>query len=208
MRFVFVFMIMLGALQASDWKKMYGKYVTLEFNPGYESLADSIVNMADRAIPRLAALQGVPLSSFRETKARVILTDAPDISNGYAIENTVVLYVRASMYLDQWSGLHSWYKMVLEHELAHHVTFRALWRKSNYLGIASSLSVPRWFYEGTAQYFVESWAPYRGDIYMKRAVLNGTLKYSTLDDLSNGRLLYASAHAFIRYLADQYGDSS
>ena len=100
MRIIYLVFIIVIAAQASDWKKMYGKYVTLEFNPGYEILADSIVNMADRAIPKLAALQGVPLASFKETKTRIILTDAPDISNGYAIDNAVVLYVRASMYMD------------------------------------------------------------------------------------------------------------
>ena len=100
MRIIYLVLLILFSVQAADWKKMYGKYVTLEFNPGYEILADSIVNMADRAIPRLAALQGVPLSSFDDNKTRIILTDAPDISNGYAIDNAVVLYVRASMYMD------------------------------------------------------------------------------------------------------------
>jgi len=205
---ILILSFFISSVHASDWKKMHGKYVTLEFNPGYETLADSVVNMADRAIPRLAALQGVPLSSFKETKTRIILTDAPDISNGYAVDNAVVLFVRASMYLDLWSGPHSWHKMVLEHELAHHVTFRALWRTSSYFGSGFGLSAPRWFFEGTAQYFAETWTPYRGDMYVKRAVLTGQFTYNSLMDLSNGRLLYASAHAFVRYLADQYGDST
>jgi hypothetical protein len=200
--------VSIHALFASDWKKMHGKHVTLEFNPGYETLADSMVNIADRAIPRLAALQGVPLASFNETKTRIILTDAPDISNGYAIENAIVIFARSSMYLDLWSGPHTWYKQVLEHELGHHLTFRAIKRTANLFGQLPLATTPRWFFEGTAQYFAETWAPFRGDIYLKEAVLNGRFNYNSLNDLSNGRLLYAAGHAYIRFLADQFGDSS
>ncbi len=201
-------LILTNSLFAGDWKKMYGKYVTLEFNPGYELLADSMVNIADRAIPRLCALHGVTLSEFDDQKTRIILTDAPDVSNGFAIENAIVIYARSSMYLDFWSGPHTWYKQVLEHELAHHVTFRAIKRTANLLGLLSSLSTPRWFMEGIAQYLTETWAPFRGDIYMKDAVLNGRFTYNALFNLEKGRLLYASGHAFVRYLANQHGDSS
>jgi len=195
-------------LFASDWKKVYGKYVTLEFNPGYESLADSMVNIADRAIPRLCALHGVPLAEFDEQKTRIVLSDAPDVANGYAIGNDIVIYARSSMYLYLWSGPHNWYKMVLEHELGHHVTFRAIKRTANILGMLPVASTPRWFFEGIAQYFAETWTPFRGDLYMKEAVLNGRFTYNSLFNLENGRLVYASGHAYIRYLADQFGDSS
>ncbi|KAA3609993.1 MAG: hypothetical protein D8M58_07870 [Calditrichaeota bacterium] len=195
-------------LFASDWQRMHGKYVTLEFNPGFEALADSMVNIADRAIPRLAALHGVSLSEFDETKTRIILTDAPDVSNGYAIENDIVIYARSSMYMNSWSGPHTWYKMVLEHELGHHLTFRAIKRTANIFGMLPIVSTPRWFFEGIAQYFAETWTPFRGDLYMKEAVLNGRFSYNSLLSLENGRLLYASGHAYIRYLADQFGDSS
>lgn len=203
-----ILVIIYSQLAASDWKIMYGKYVTLEFKPNLYLIADSLVNIADRAIPRLSALHGLPLSSFDEQKTRIILTDAPDIPNGFAIENAVVIYARSSMLLNVSSGPHSWYRRVLEHELVHHITFRSIERTESYFGILSSLSTPRWLFEGLAQYFAETWTAYRGDIFMREAVLNGQLKYNSLFDLNNGRLLYASGHAFVRYLADQHGDSS
>ena len=195
-------------LLAQSWQQTEGAYARIEYMPRLESLADSILVIADQAIPRLAAEQGVPISSFQNVKAHIILTDSPDISNGFAISNTVVIYARSSSYLKYWSGPHRWYKMVLEHELAHQVSFRAVWRKANYFGLVASASVPRWFLEGIAQYLAETWTAYRGDVFLKRAVLNGRFSYSSLSDLSNGRLLYAAGHAYVRYLASQFGDSS
>ncbi len=204
-----VFMIVCPfLLLAQSWQQTESDYARIEYMPRLESLADSLLILADQAIPRLAAEQGVPISSFQSLKAHIILTDSPDISNGFAISNTVVIYARSSSYLKYWSGPHRWYKMVLEHELAHHVSFRAVWRKANYFGLVASASVPRWYLEGIAQYLAETWTAYRGDVFLKRAVLNGRFSYNSLSDLSDGRLLYAAGHAYVRYLASQFGDSS
>ncbi|MEJ2054103.1 MAG: hypothetical protein P8X42_09310, partial [Calditrichaceae bacterium] len=141
-------------------------------------------------------------------KVRIILTDALDVSNGYAIADAIVIYAQSSMYMDMVTGTQTWYKQVLKHELAHYMTFIKLKRKLNFLGQISDISVPRWFYEGVAQYYTENWNTYRGDIYIRNAILNGELNYSALNNLQDGKLLYAAAHGFIRFLADQYGDSS
>ncbi len=205
---IFILLALPLLLPAQNWQQIEGVYARVAYLPHLGKTADSLLAIADRVLPRLAALQGVPIGDFKKEKAHIILTDAPDVTNGFAISNTVVIYARSSSYLNFWSGPHRWYKMVLEHELAHHVTFRAIWRRANYLGLVASAGVPRWFMEGIAQYLAETWTAFRGDVFLKRAVLNGRFTYTSLNDLSNGRLLYAAGHAYVRYLATEYGDSS
>ncbi len=49
---------------------------------------------------------------------------------------------------------------------------------------------------------------FRGDIYLKNALLSGKFNLRSMNNLQDGRLLYASGHAFVRYLVTEYGDSS
>ena len=112
------------------------------------------------------------------------------------------------MYMLYWAEQAPWYFTVLTHELAHWITFQAIRRKLNLLGEAPNLTIPRWFYEGIAQYCAETWNLYRGDQFIRQALLYGNLNYHALENINNGRLLYASANAFVRFLVNQYGDSS
>ncbi|MGD9900423.1 MAG: hypothetical protein AB7T22_14960, partial [Calditrichaceae bacterium] len=106
----------------SGWFEVSGQYATVEYTPENEIIADSLLLMADKAIPGLCALHGLPLSSFDRKKARIILTDAPDFSNGYAVGKDVVIFATSSMYIQTWTGSDLWYGQVLKHELAHHIT--------------------------------------------------------------------------------------
>ena len=196
------------SLSAQDWKIITGKYATVEYVEGFETTADSLLKIAELAIPRISKMIEVPLSSYDEQKTRIILTDAPDVTNGFAISNVVTIYATSSMYIPFWTGVTNWYQQVLTHELVHHITFRKTKRKLAIFGEVSNFSVPRWFWEGTAQYYSETWNMYRGDIFMKNAVLNGQLNYNSIAFGNDGRLLYAGGHAFTRFLAEQYGDSS
>ncbi|NUQ82187.1 MAG: hypothetical protein HUU10_11315 [Bacteroidetes bacterium] len=192
-----------------SWMVISGKYATVEYPSGFETIADSLLKIAELSIPEIAAMTGVTSDRFTGKPTRIILTDAPDVSNGYAISNTVVIYATASAYVPFWTGTVNWYHQVLTHELVHHVTFRAFERKlSPWLGAGLVLDVPRWFLEGTAQYYSEYWNTYRGDLYLKNAVLEGRFSLASINSLEDGRLLYAGGHALVRYLADQYGDSS
>ncbi len=194
---------------AADWYRIEGKYASVEFTEGYESTADSILKIAELALPRLAEMVNLPLSDVKKAPARIILSDAMDISNGYSIENTVVIYTISSMYLPMWTGNIPWYNQVLTHELAHFITFKKLKRGGDKIfGQIGALNVPRWFYEGVAQYLSETWNTFRGDIYLRNALLSGKFNLQSLYNIQDGRLLYASGHAFVRYLVTEYGDSS
>ncbi len=208
LRYCFIFFLPL-ALWAQPWMQLQGKYAKVEFQEPYRETARYLLAIADREIPRLAKLQGCAPEKIADWPlARIILTDKPDVSNGFALQNTVVVYARSSMFMPFWSESKDWYRLVLTHELAHWVTFRAVKRRLSFLGGALNLTIPRWFYEGMAQYLAESWNTFRGDARLKRALLSGKLNSSALQNLNNGALLYATANAFVRYLATEYGDSS
>ena len=196
------------SVQASVWQAIEGNYSRVEYTVGNRQVADSLLEIAEMAIPRLAKMTGVSLQSFRDSKTRIILTDAPDVTNGYAIGNAIVIYALSSGFALSWSSNDSWYKLVLTHELTHHTVFRASRRKISIFGIIADNSVPRWFHEGIAQYFAETWNAFRGDIFLKNAILSGQLSYQAINDWKDGAILYAGGHAFVRWLAWQYGDSS
>jgi len=193
---------------ASEWKRIEGKFTLVDYPQNYEATADTLLKIAELSIPRLAKMAGLPLNSYKKNKAHIILTDAPDISNGYAIGYDIVIYALSSMYIPYWTGNDSWYKMVLTHELVHHTVFRKTRRKLNAFGIILDMSVPRWFHEGLAQYFAETWNLFRGDIVMKNALLSGNLTFANMDNTGGGGLTYPAGHAFVRFLAMEYGDSS
>ncbi len=194
---------------SAGWQVLEGKWARVEFQPPYQTLAQNLLFIANQEIPRLLELHGLDSTkSGHLPKVRIILTDKPDVSNGFALGNSVVIYAQSSMYMLYWAEEAPWYFTVLTHELAHWVTFQAIRRKLTVFGQAFNLTVPRWFFEGMAQYCAETWNFYRGDIFVKQALFYGDLNYSALTNLKNGRLLYASANAFVRFLASQYGDSA
>lgn len=206
--FILLLTLLIQNIYAADWFTISGNRARVEYQHPYEALADSLLNIAENELPRLAAFHGLELSELDKQQVRIILTDVPDISNGMALGNSVLIYARSSMYMPSWTGTDSWYQTVLTHELAHYVTFLKIRRRLNFLGQAFNLTIPRWFFEGIAQYFAEDWTAYRGDLYIENALLAGKLNYTNLENLEDGRLLYATGHAFVRYLAAEHGDSS
>lgn len=193
---------------AGHWFSINGSLARVEYQQQNKTLADSLLRIAEEALPRLAQFHGLPFGRLKAHRVRIILTDTPDISNGMAFGRAVVIYARSSMYMPNWTGNAPWYKTVLTHELAHYVTFLKIRRRLSVLGEAVNLTAPRWFFEGLAQYFAEHWNAYRGDLYLQNALLAGRLTYGALENLNDGRLLYAAANGYVRWLATTYGDSS
>src|SRR5690606_14436827 len=97
---------------------------------------------------------------------------------------------------------------VLAHELAHIFHFRAVTTKPRWLSVLAGNPLPRFWTEGLAQYETETWDAQRGDRWLRLAVLDDQLSYNDGRSLWNGRLLYASGNAQVRYFAEQYGDTT
>ncbi len=205
---LFSLFLLFNITNAAHWYSLNGDLARIEYQQQNKILADSLLQIAEETLPRLAQFHGLPFTKLKAHKARIILTDTPDISNGMAFGRAVVIYARSSMYMPNWTGREPWYKTVLTHELAHYVTFLKIRRKLSLLGEAVNLTAPRWFFEGLAQYFAENWNAYRGDLYLQNALLAGRLTYSALENINDGRLLYAAANGYIRWLATTHGDSS
>jgi hypothetical protein len=201
-------LIFVSSIYGRSWQRIYGSYSTVEFQEGNESIADSLLKISESSLIRLSHLFKISPIDLKDDPVRIILVDALDVSNGFALDNTVVIYTLSSAYISNWTGTQKWYEQVLNHELVHIFTFRKIKRSANLFGTFVYLTTPRWFYEGVAQYYAEDWNAYRGDIYIKNALFNGNLTLDALNNLEDGRLLYASGNAFVRYLVDQYGDSS
>ena len=203
-----VLLIPFRIIHASEWLRIEADYATVTYTKGLDTIADSLLYIAETSLPQLARKVDLPLQTLRENKAGIILTDAPDFANGYTLDNGIVIFALSSEYLTQFSGRGSWYKQVLIHELAHLIMFQKVRRKINRLGTFAYLSIPRWYWEGVAQYLSEPWNAYRGDLILKKALFDGVLNVRSLYQTNDGSLLYAASHAFVKFLAQQYGDST
>lgn len=146
-----------------------------------------------------------------DRRIRIYVSDEDEIGNGFAVpfsDAYTAIWVRHNDIVGTWTGRASWLRRVVAHELAHIFHFEAT--RSN-LGLLDRIfgnPTPRFWTEGLAQYQTEQWDAYRGDQWLRTAVLDDDLSYSDGRSVWNGRLLYAVGNAQTRYLAAQYGDST
>ncbi|GAB5518043.1 MAG: PD40 domain-containing protein [Rhodothermales bacterium] len=142
---------------------------------------------------------------------RIYLSDEDEIVNGFAVpfgNGYTDIWVGMNGVSQGWTGREKWLRKVLAHELAHIFHFQAVRSNIGQLGFALGNGLPRFWTEGLAQYETETWDAYRGDRWLRTAILDDRL--SPYDGTSgwNGRLLYASGNAQVRYFAEHYGDST
>lgn len=194
---------------SQEWHRISGDYYQIEFPAGFERIADSMATIAEYAIPRLSDIINYDVNGYKENPVKIYLTDAKDVSNGFAVENRVVIYATSSGYMDRWTGKANWYRRVLIHELAHNIMFRKVQRFPSIFGVGAQSTfddTPRWFTEGLAQYYAEEWDFYRSDARLRTAVLRNQLSYGRM--MADLGLAYSAGHAFVRYLSYHYGDKS
>ena len=147
-----------------------------------------------------------------DKKIRIYLSDEDEITNGFASPiggGYTDIWVHQNDLAEGWTGREKWLRKVIAHELTHLFHFRAV--RSN-LGLLGNFllgdPLPRFWSEGLAQYETERWDAYRGDRWLRTAVLDDRLSYYDGRSAWNGRLLYAVGNAQVRYFAEQYGDTT
>ncbi|MBT8401412.1 MAG: PD40 domain-containing protein [Rhodothermia bacterium] len=146
-----------------------------------------------------------------EDPIRIYLSDEDEIDNGFAVRagnGWTNIWVNANGTAENWTGAEKWLRKVISHELAHIFHYRATRSNIGLLDMLFANPLPRFWTEGLAQYQTENWDAFRGDIWLRTAVLEDRLSYRDGRSIWNGRLLYAVGNSQVRYLASQYGDST
>ena len=146
-----------------------------------------------------------------EKKIRIYLSDEDEIVNGFANpigKGYTMIWVNLNEYADTWTGNAKWLRKVIAHELGHIFHFKAVWSDLALLNYLVAEPLPRFWTEGLAQYQTENWDSQRGDRWLRKAIFDSRPGYNDGQSIENGRLMYASGNAQLRYFSEKYGDST
>ncbi|MBN2667572.1 MAG: PD40 domain-containing protein, partial [Bacteroidales bacterium] len=223
------------------WYTLESNHFLVHFQQGNSRSAQVASRVAEEVYPHITELYRIEPDS----KTSIVLNDREDYSNGaaYFFDNQIDIWIPA---LDSpLRGTHDWLRNVISHEFTHIVQLKASMKKSRKLpaiyfqwlsyedvrrpdvlygypnGLItypfSSISVPGWFAEGTAQYqrtgwTFDTWDSHR-DMILRTALLNDT--YLSFEDMGTftsktsleREQVYNQGFAFTSYLALQYGET-
>jgi Tol biopolymer transport system component len=144
-------------------------------------------------------------------KIRIYLSDEDEVNNGFAVpfnRSYTDIWVHLNDYSEIWTGQEKWLRKVVAHELAHIFHFEAVKSPMGLFQYAIANPLPGFWTEGLAQYETEKWDSQRGDRWLRKAIFDDNLNYSSGQSLEDGRLRYALGNAQLRYFAEQYGDTT
>ncbi len=133
---------------------------------------------------------------FQQTN--VILSDIEEGVGGFTeqLKRRVVV---------PFTGSYREFAHVLAHELVHVFQYD-IWFQNlqNPLSLATSLRIPLWVIEGSAEYFSEGWSP-EAEAYIRDLVFNENLVPPSRLGEYGGYLIYKEGEAFFRFIAENYG---
>ncbi len=133
---------------------------------------------------------------FQQTN--VILSDIEEGVGGFTeqLKRRVVV---------PFTGSYTEFAHVLAHELVHVFQYD-IWFQNlqNPLSLATSLRIPLWVIEGSAEYFSEGWSP-EAEAYLRDLVFNERLVPPSRLGEYGGYLIYKEGEAFFRFVAENYG---
>ncbi len=190
-----------------DWQVAETAHFEIMYPAHLQGIEAEAAPIAEASYATLAANLGVTF----DKKIRIYLSDEDEVVNGFAVPlgaGHTNIWVHTNAGQEIWTGREKWLRKVLAHELAHIFHFRAVTTKPRWLSVLAGNPLPRFWTEGLAQYETETWDAQRGDRWLRLAVLDDQLSYNDGRSLWNGRLLYASGNAQVRYFAEQYGDTT
>jgi len=225
-----------------DWYTVESENFLVHFQEGNSRSAQTVSRIAEEVYPEITDLYG----KAPEEKTSIVLRDRQDYSNGaaYFFDNKIDIWVPS---LDTpLRGTHDWFRNVIAHEFTHIVQIGASMKRERkipaiYLqwisyedvrrpdvlygfpkGIAtfplSTVSVPGWLAEGTAQFqrsgmHYDFWDTHR-DMLLRTRILDGN--YLSFDDMGTfssktsleRELVYNQGFAFSIYIAENYGEDA
>ncbi len=190
-----------------DWKVAETENFRIIYPERLSGIEAEAAPIAEETYTVLSELLGVEIP----VKIRIYLTDEDEITNGFAAPigyGFTKIWVNTNEALDSWSGDVKWLRKVLAHELAHIFHFNAVRSRINPLDYPLSNPVPSFWAEGLAQYLTESWDAFRGEKWLRTAVLENRISHTDNRSIRNGRLMYAYGNSVVRRFTELYGDST
>lgn len=225
-----------------DWYTVESDHFLIHFQKGNSRTANVVSRIAEEIHPKITSLYG----HAPDQKTSIVLRDRQDYSNGaaYFFDNKIDIWVPS---LDTpLRGTHDWFRNVITHEFTHIVQIGASMKRKRtkpavYVqwisyedvrrpdvlygfpkGIAtfpfSTVSVPGWLAEGTAQFQraglnFDTWDSHR-DMLLRTRVMDGN--YLTFDEMGTfssktsleRELVYNQGFAFSIYIAENYGEDA
>ena len=176
------------------WKTIKTENFNIHFHEEIYEIAVKGANIAEKIRPII--MKQVGLDSL--PKLSIVFTSEDEIANGFANSaNYTLIWVdqndAAIELLDS-----KWLEHVLAHELQHLAFFNVV---KSWLPFPMNFlysQVPLWFIEGLAEYYTETWRPYRFDISHKYHVLKNKIQ-SVKDPHNDG-------FSKLLYFSDRFGD--
>ena len=186
------------------WQSLETEHIRILYHQGLAEQARQAARVAEACYPDITK----NLKHEPPGKIPIFISDQDDITNGFSVmDRFIAIWVNVNDYVEWTTGTDKWLRMVIGHEMVHYVHFSAIRTWLGFLGFGIN-GTPGWFIEGLAQYESETWNVHRGDLLLRTAVIEDEMNYMAGKWPTNGRLMYAEGNSMVRYIADQYGDSS
>lgn len=222
------------------WFTIESQHFFIHFQEGNEKSAQVSAKIADSVFEPITSLY----DHQPEQKISIVLRDREDYANGAAFffDNKIEIWIPP---LDTpLRGTHNWLENVIAHEFTHMIQLGASMKRSKSIpaiyfqwlsyedvrrpdvlygfpnGIItlpfSTINIPAWFAEGTAQYQKSGWEfdywDSHRDMILRTAILDNNHHdlhqmgvFSSKNSLER-ELIYNMGFAFTAYLANQYGE--
>ena len=190
------------------WRIAETPHFRLFYYEGGESLAEFAAGVLESTYTRYSRQldhqirEKTPVILYNAHKdfqqTNVILSDIEEGVGGFTeqLKRRVVV---------PFTGSYREFAHVLAHELVHVFQYD-IWFQNlqNPLSLATSLRIPLWVIEGSAEYFSEGWSP-EAEAYVRDLVFNDQLVPPSRLGEYGGYLIYKEGEAFFQFLAQAYG---
>lgn len=221
-----------------EWFTIKGKHCYVHYHKGAEYTAQTIVKIHDEVWGPITSLY-----DYEPEPTHYIVKDYDDYANGatYFFDNKIEIWATALDF--DLRGTHNWLRNVITHEFTHMVQVQSTLKFSRKMPVVyfqfmnygakkrpdilyefpngvvsypiSSINLPNWLAEGTAQYQrkelnYDDWDTHRDMILRCYALAGKMLTFSQMGSFGKNSLgnesVYNSGFAFTRYISQKYGE--
>jgi Tol biopolymer transport system component len=221
-----------------NWYTIKGKHVEVHFHEGAERTARVVCKIADEVWGPITSLY-----DYEPGTVHFVIKDIDDYSNGatYFFDNKIEIWTSALDF--DLRGAHNWLRNVISHEFTHMVQIQSAMKMTRSIPAVflqvlnyedkrrpdilygypnfivsypiSSVNMPAWFAEGTAQYMrkefnYDQWDTHRDMILREYALHGNMLTWNEMGEFGKTSLgnesVYNAGFALTRYISQKYGE--